>query len=448
MADPARRVTQTIIEAEHLEDQPQRVTQVLVEAEHLEDQPQRATQVLVEVDIHPVGPSIPAPTPPVLDKLSGRAQVFVADYDGTVLSIIDEFETLEYTRTINGFGHHGWGTYTLRGAASKIPMEYFILDRLVVVHRKPPGGDWYKDFDGLNRRWGTELPRADDVLRFFSQGFDLRSLLKRRIIVPPVGQDFLTLSGTFTDVMREVVRRQMTTAEDAERNMPYFYVEPNKGEGPTPAEALNFRWTQLSEELEMYADGVGFDFDVVRYDDVYMFHIYYDSYGVDRRWDNPEGNNPVIFALENGNMHRVEFVRDRTREVTSAVALGDGIGATRERVRRYSLTDAQYHSPWNFVESLVEATQYTQTADLMAQADAYLAERKDVISLTFEALPTIGSLYGVDWDLGDRVTVHYDDVYYDFRIIEVRVLLDERGEHVYPRLVHWPDVIRPEEVAP
>jgi len=53
MADPARRITQTIIEAEHLENQPQRVTQVLVEAEHLEDQPQRFTQVLVEVDLRP-----------------------------------------------------------------------------------------------------------------------------------------------------------------------------------------------------------------------------------------------------------------------------------------------------------------------------------------------------------------------------------------------------------
>jgi len=51
VADPARRVTQTLLESEHLEDRAQRFTQLLLESEHLEDQAQRFTQVLVEVDV-------------------------------------------------------------------------------------------------------------------------------------------------------------------------------------------------------------------------------------------------------------------------------------------------------------------------------------------------------------------------------------------------------------
>jgi len=436
-------------------DQVVYVAQGMVEVgyEYVPDQTVYVSQFIGEIMY---GEYVAPPPPPeegahgIIDvtrlcKISGptRYQIVIVDHDGTNLTLINEFERLEYVKALNGRGHHGWGTYHMHGAASTIPAEYFTLDRLVSVRRLPQDAeDWVIDFEGLNRTYGSYYSEDDDIERFLSEGFDLRSLLRRRVIQPAAGNAFVTLDGTYTDIVRQLVDGQMGAAAGA-RSMLHFVVEPLQGEGPSPTDPLNFRWTQLSEELEVYGAGVGFDFDVVRDGGLYTFKVYYGGYGTDRRVGNEDGNNPVIFSVENGNMRQPSFITNRTQETTAAIVLGDGYGATRDKMTRYSLVDAQDDSPWNLIEILVEASQYMNSADLAAQGDAALSHFREVFQFSFDAIPIPGCRYGIDWDLGDWVTAIYNGASYSFRIVEVHVSLDRDGETIRPTILWWPEDIAP-----
>lgn len=376
--------------------------------------------------------------------MEGRYIVQILDHDGTPRTLVEGYEYLEYTRAINGKGHHGWGSFHLHGAREELPVGELTLDRLLSVQRLPPDGLWRVDFEGLQRRRQDYLSGDDDVLRTVCEGFDLRSLVKRRVIAVPDGQAALQLSGHFTDVCRELVDLQAGPAA-GDRALPYFAVQAPQGDGPAAPEALNFRYVNLAEELETYAGGVGFDFDVVRAGSSYLFRIDYPMQGVDRRVGNPDGRPAQVFSVGLGNVKTITVTWDRSREVTAAYVLGDGFGATRERLWRYSLIDAQYDSPWNRVEVLVESSQDSHTADLMAQGDAAVTHFQSYVAFELEALPVPGSLYGADWDLGDLVTVRWDDTNYPGRVVQVRVVVDGTGEHIQPQIVYWPEEIAPDE---
>lgn len=351
---------------------------------------------------------------------------------------MDNFEQLEYTRAINGRGAHGWGSYVLTTYGANPLVEHFALDHIVAVHRRAPGEDWRRDFDGLHRQ-GRFFYDDSGKEHFVSVGSDLKSLLKRPIIRPDAGADFFSRTDAFTDIMRELVRWQMgPLAVDPARTFPNVVIQADTHQGASFLR--NIRHVKLYQELETLSGAGGADFDLVRIDPATLsFQVFYPRQGADRRLSNLEGNAPVIFSLEMANMHSPSVVSDRTTEVTVVYVAGDGIGAAREIVERFSLTNAQYDSPWNRVEEFLEASQDASTAVLNAYGDGFLAEQREQLTFSCEALPTASCLYGRDWDLGDLVTGRYRATDYSLRVIEVKVVLDTTGEHVLPTFLYLPE---------
>lgn len=364
-------------------------------------------------------------------ELEGRYQIRLLETDGTLLRSIDEYITLEYLKNINGLEYNGWGSYTLRGERSLLPVSDFTLDRLVSVRRKAPGSTtWDVDFEGLHRRRRRYTDEADNEM-YESSGTDIRSLLRRRIILPPTGQDLLSIKDHYTDIMRYLVWSQ-AVGGPAARAITNLVVEADSHEGAILP--LNFRYTHLDADLEALA-GVGADFDIVRSGSALTFQVGYPRFGEDRRIGNTDGNLPVIFSEEQGNLISPNAVFDRLNEINTAYVGGEGIGADREIVLRTHWLGTANDSIWNRIESFIDSGKESNTAALMAQGDALLAERAEKIEFTCQVLPVPGCLYGVHWNVGDLATTVYDDVNYDVRIIEVHITVQHQGESLHEEIM-------------
>jgi len=445
--DSNRRITQVLAEIDQIQDTDRRITQVLAEVDQDATEERRVTQILLEVDYveedapppPPPPPPIPIPVVPCIvpPELMGRYQVILYDHDGTQLALFDDaggFENLEYIKSVNGQGHHNYGNFRLRVLATR--SSEFALDRFVQVRRKYPNGEWYTDFEGFHRRHEFLVDSADKEI-YLSLGPDLKSMVKRRIIRPDAASAFFSRTDAFTDVMRELARFQLgSSALDGLRQFANFSVEADTNQGA--AVTRNLRGVGVSDEIEILSE-LGADFDVDRIGPTLTFHVYYPRIGLDRRVGNVDGNVPTIFSLQRGNMVNPRIVTDRIAETTMAYVAGDGIGAAREIVERFSLYDAQFDSPWNRIEAFLEGSQNINTAALNAMGDAFLMENKEMFTFEFQGIPTEGTQYGRDWNVGDLVTGRYREIDYNMKVVEAHILLGSAGEEIRPTFLFIPE---------
>jgi len=447
--DSNRRITQVLAEVDQIQDTDRRITQVLAEVDQDATEERRITQVLLEVDYieadAPPPPPPPVPPPVVVvpcivpPELMGRYQVLLFDHDGTQLALFDDaggFERLEYIKSVNGQGHHNYGNFRLEILGINPAVDDFLLDRFVQIRRKYPDGLWYTDFEGFHRRHEFFVDDADKEI-FRALGPDLKSIVKRRIIRPDAASAFFTRTDAFTDIMRELARYQLGPAAlDGARQFANFAVEADTNQGASVLRAL--RHINVSDELEILSE-LGADFEVDRVGATLTFHVHYPRIGLDRRVGNLDGNPPTIFSLQRGNMVNPHIVTDRIAEITMSYVAGDGIGVAREIVERFSLYDAQFDSPWNRIEAFLEGSQNINTAALNAMGDAFLMENKEMFTFEFQAIPTEGTLYGRDWNIGDLVTGRYREIDYNIKIVEAHILLGDVGEEVRPTFLYVPE---------
>jgi hypothetical protein len=128
------------------------------------------------------------------------------------------------------------------------------------------------------------------------------------------------------------------------------------------------------------------------------------------RTDNYLGDDrsaEVVFALNYGNMGNPQLRRNRLNEKTVAIVGGQGLEEDRDFVVR---TGTNYNATYNSKEVFYPATQYTTTAGLEAAGDIRLEELRAKDDLTWDVIQTPGSLYGVNYFLGDLVTGYFEGI--------------------------------------
>jgi len=283
----------------------------------------------------------------------------------------------------------------------------------------------------------------------------------------------------WTDIMRHLVRDQCITGSlttptwdgvVTDRKISYLTCEADTHEGTVDygcagevACSLNlcYRFDNVATVLEEIS-GLGADWDVVQLaPGSYQFQVDYeqDSWSNDLTEDNTDGNTPLTFSLENCNLEDPTFQDDRTSEITVCFGAGkmklagdDGIVQTkayppdtafRPIYPRFSLYDAHLASDWNWIEAVSDSTSEDNAAAVKATADSFLMDNTQKLTVAFKAKPTIDCLYAVDWDLGDNVGYYYNNTYYEMRIVEVGVDVDDSGESITPTIVKLPDVAGP-----
>lgn len=145
------------------------------------------------------------------------------------------------------------------------------------------------------------------------------------------------------------------------------------------------------------------------------------TYTRQRGVDHTTGSaQPVILSELRGNVENVVLTIDRTEEKTFIVAGGGGQEAARLITTALDTT-RMAESPFNRVELFVEDTNINDATQLQDIADAALRAAIPRYDVKADLVETPSTTRGLQFDLGDLLTVEHRGQQYDVRLEAVAV---------------------------
>ena len=240
------------------------------------------------------------------------------------------------------------------------------------------------------------------------------------------------------DVMKAYVRDCLTAATDTTRNLSFFSVASDAGADSSIE--WSSRYQNLLSELREISDAASTDFDVVaQTDGTLQFTTYYPQLGTDRRETNTLGNAPVIFAIERDNIAEQRWFKSGLQMVeqgSNAIYVGgQGNGAQRTITQRLA---PQSILTWERWEKFVDARDAQDATQLSDRADSKIEEMSGVdTGVSFRALSSESTIWGVHYNLGDLVTVRIwrEGISFNDQITTIEAWVDGAGNEIVRPIV-------------
>lgn len=355
--------------------------------------------------------------------MAPRYQLRLKDHEGNVVAINDHFISLRIVKTVNSPGF-----YELVLGQSNTLVPYFLLDAQIEMWRSDPQAeiDWYVEFEAFHRTVVRQAKKDGERL-FRSYGSGYADLLWRRIIAGYAGTAYTDKSGVAETVAKEFVNEQASVGA-GDRGFPGFYMQADAATGSSVE--LKRAWDILGDVLREISRMGGGDFAVVGTGPAtFEFRWYDGQLGEDRSEGNTEGNPPIIFSIDLGNMALPIYSNPRSDEINLVYVGGEGEGTNRNVITRQELM-AILDSPWNRREIFRDARNESTTAALEDKGDEVLEEEKKKESFWFEVIQTAACRYGRDYFLGDLVTARYMDVVRNKKIVSVKIEARQNRESI------------------
>lgn len=357
-------------------------------------------------------------------------EVEILDPFGNKIDVIDEWETLSYTRAVNDVGI----------CALVLDGDYDIsllrIDGRINVWRSV-GERLYIDTETswLIRKVDRQLDQQGRRTIVVS-GMSANELLKRRIIAYD-GQTSQTSKSDFADdMMKEIITENFGSSASAFRDISsYLSIQGDLSLGPTVSKEF-----QRDNVLDVLQDisqatiqaGSPIYFDIVTATPTtFEFRTYKSQRGLDH--SSPSGINPITLSPDRGSLANVKRPYDYTDEVTYVYAGQQGTGS--DRVIETASSFARINqSPFNLREAFVSAGNSSGSATLQDEAKAALRAGRPRRTFEGEILDVPGSRYGVEWSWGDKVTVLFENESIDCTIDVVSISVQKGEEKIDVRL--------------
>lgn len=386
--------------------------------------------------------------------MSVRYELWLTDDTGHRLGLLKNMAFMNYTRAVHQFGTLSFGLPFQPFAREYLP--WFRPDWRVEVWRSAAYGIPMRREDVFLLRKPEVYTRQDNtqIIQFY--GRNGRDLLNRRFVIQRAGTQWTEKTDYADDLMKAIVREQMLYdsaldedgASDNTRAWPRneFTVQGDVSLGPSRTLAFDGK-----RVLDVLKDINAYTLQAYKDDPDNKLRVFFDVVPQEL---NPEDNdsastlgwqfvtraglygadrtNELEFSLDNENIKTPSYAISHLDEVNSVFVLGNGRGATQiiENVQDSSRVSA---SNWNRCEGVVSASSETTATGLQHAGTAELEKGKPVESLPLVFLNTTGSsttprsLYGLDWDLGDRLRVSYASKQFEAEVNLVFVSVDEDG---------------------
>jgi len=237
-------------------------------------------------------------------------------------------------------------------------------------------------------------------------------------------------TGPAETVMRDYVNTNAGPGARSERQVPGLRLAPDLARGATITGRARFdALDELLRDLALAGGDLGFR--VVQATDAAAleFQVY----------PTRDLTTTAIFSAEYGNLRAYDYRRG-VPPGTYLYVLGGGDLTARAIIEG---GDAAAIVAWRRREQAVDARNTADVAELAIQRDKELLDRRADTGLSVTPLDAPGLAFGVDYGLGDRVTVVVDGTPIREVVREVRITLDTQGGET---LV--PSVLSPGAVAP
>jgi hypothetical protein len=356
-------------------------------------------------------------------------QIIISDPEGSPLADASRFVALSYPRAVNM-----WSTMTLT-LPSTFPQQYLrIPDGRIEIWRRGPSGmvldtettwlikapEWDRDEAGRE----TITIEADTPLCILKE--------PGHFVDWAATTSQAEKTDFADDMLKAIAAENIGDSAGALRDLSaYISIAPDASLAPSLSKA--FAWRDVLKTMQEIANasaeaGTYLAFDIVApTQDTFEFRTYTGWRGVDHRF--PNGINPVIIGPAFGNMGECRLRTDYRNEITYAKAGGRGDGINR--LLGEAQDDARIGlSPFGRRETFVNATQYTTTTGLDAEAEAVVRNGRPRSILQGTLLSVPGCQYGVHWGWGDFVTVQAFGQSLDCRIDAVTVTVAQGKETI------------------
>jgi hypothetical protein len=325
---------------------------------------------------------------------------------------------------------NGIGLVALTLPATAAIRQALRWDAFIEVQRTDPlTGDLRTEGTYLLRL--THRFRDTNDERLVVGGLSLEHMLARRIIDPNDDPNnaggYSTKAGPADVVMRDYIREQAADLASANRRFPGLTVQAVEGNGPGNGQRL--RHENLLKVLQDIAIKSTLDFWIERTAGTNML-VRLGVRGEDKRFS---ANFPLQGWLgldpARGNMADPSLQYDRREEGNYCYALGQGQGDTRKVLEVEG--DGIEDTPFNRIEFTHDARNADKVDVLTLYTEALqaLKDKRTKREFTFRMSGTdVAQFYRVDWDLGTKLTVTWDDDSQDLRITEIEPSISASGE--------------------
>lgn len=355
--------------------------------------------------------------------------LYLASSTGERLAVLDRWEELQYALVVNDRSSL---TLTLSPGVALPPSA--LPDGQIEVWRRVPGGREYLVGDKVWLIQGQELTLGrDGLVRVALEAEAPLWLLGEpgRYVNAYAGTSGARKTAAADNMMKAIVRENAGASALPQRQYAGLGVQGDTGQAPSLTKA--FAWKPVLQVLQEIAQssaeaGTYLAFDIVAVSTGGLeFQTFVGARGVDRRF--PGGVAPLLLGSAYGNLAEVTLRIDYRDEVTSAAAGGQGDGSGR-LIEFYLDSARAAVSPYRRREVFKDATSYTTTAGLSAEAQAVVRAGRPRLILAGKIQQTRGALLGADWDWGDYVTVQEFGYQLDARIDALTARVTPRGEQI------------------
>jgi hypothetical protein len=297
---------------------------------------------------------------------------------------------------------------------------------------------WYRDFEGFLR--DMEFVQGEGgVETFTARGQGLNGMLMAEPILYAAESAYTDKAGPVETVLKEFVNENIGPGAT---NPPRFRdgVMPGltiQADGATGAVWIGARMGKnlldVAQELAGYGGGLGQgDYMIVETGAVaFEFQWSAGQWGLDKTRLNGV-RPPVVFSPSRHNATNLRYRYDRLNEVNTVDALG--VGKAGDRVYANVASGTEADSPWNRRAVMREDTSQWVTAILEDDARQTLAAQRLKREMSFDMIQ-FPTRYGVNWEVGDLVTVQYRGREVNQKIVGVTIALGNDGaETIKPEL--------------
>lgn len=309
-------------------------------------------------------------------------------------------------------------------------------DKRIHIYRQPRNGRLSLDFTCYLRKFNTSTTLQGQTFHE-NTGFDLNSILVRRISAYYAGAAESSINGLVDDGMKQIFTDNFidnadysgTPSPARDIDSYGFSADSNLGDGPSLQKS--FAWGNVlqilqSLQAESKANGNEVFFGLVAGGETSaQFRTFTGQPGSDRSISSA---NPMIFSMEYGNLSSPSLEYDYENQATFVYAGGQGQEDERN-IQTASDSAGLELSQLNRVETFAWSQGKTN-ATVQADADNELSRRRSRINFSGTLLNTPMTPYGGlnGWNIGDKVTVVYSGIQFDAIIRAVRVRVDSSGK--------------------
>ena len=362
-------------------------------------------------------------------------RILLLTHDGESLQVVEEFQDLEYTRTLNEIG---WFKMTVPAEFSPSLLQ---PDMLFEFWRKPEGGIEKLMMVGFLRKWKYfETSRGLDRLRL--AGPDQMDLLPRPIIGYAAGEPESSKTDFVDDMIKEIIFENKgagagLTAEGRFRGYPADSFEIAGDESAAPSITRRFAWRDMWPVIQELMEasrhaGTQLYIDVIPTGHAkFQVRTYINLRGIDRTVTT--GLNPILFSKEAGNLQAPSLEEDWTDEWNYIFGGGQGEGTDRLIDTENDL-DRILQSQWNRREKFSDAREEDTALGVAQKANAKMEDKRPLLKFEGELVDAPQTLFGVDWDFGDKVSARYRGLTIDGVVNNYKVKLSDDGEDVSAKL--------------